>query len=247
MRKKKWIVPIIILGIWQIVVSGRIIDTFFFPSPIETMSEIIRLIIQGTIVKDIFATIVRIIIGWGIAVIWGVPLGLIVGYSKNTYDKFELIIDLCRSIPAITLFPLCLLIFGIGDLSKITVAVFAATIIIVFNTAQGVMQAKKSRIIAAKLMGASKMQILKHIFFWESLPQTMIGIRIALSFCLIVIILTEMFIGTYAGIGKKIIDFQYVYNIKGIYAMIIITGLLGYALNVFVIYAEKKIIHWSGN
>jgi NitT/TauT family transport system permease protein len=56
-----------------------------------------------------------------------------------------------------------------------------------------------------------------------------------------------MFIGTYAGIGKKIIDFQYVYNIKGIYAMIIITGLLGYALNVFVIYAEKKIIHWSGN
>ncbi|MFA6889226.1 MAG: ABC transporter permease [Candidatus Woesearchaeota archaeon] len=247
MKKRIWIIPLLIIIFWQIVISTKIVNTFFFPSPLETIIELGTLIIQKTILKDIFATITRILIAFSIALIIGLPLGLIMGYSKKIYEKFELIIDFFRSIPSITLFPLCLLIFGIGDKSKIAVAVSAAVIIIIFNTAQGVMQSKKSRVFAAKLMGASKMQILKHIFFWESLPQTLIGMRIALSFCIIVIIITEMFIGTYAGIGKKIIDFQYVYNIKGIYAMILLTGLIGYLLNIGIVYLEKRIIHWSGN
>ena len=142
---------------------------------------------------------------------------------------------------------LFLLIFGIGDNSKIAVAAFASTLIIIFNTAYGVMNSKKSRELAVRLMGATRLQRFRLISFWESLPQTFIGLRTALSLTLIIIIVTEMFIGTYSGLGRRIIDFQYVYNIKGIYAVILLTGIIGYLVNAIFIFLEKKVIHWHGN
>ena len=78
------------------------------------------------------------------------------------------------------------------------------------------------------------------------LPQTFIGLRTALSLSLIVIVVTEMFIGTNIGLGRRIIDAQYVYNIKEMYAAIFITGLLGYLLNALVLLLERRLIHWAG-
>jgi len=96
-----------------------------------------------------------------IALIPGLPLGLFLGRSEKTYQSFEFIIDFFRSTPATALFPLFLLIFGIGDESKIALAAFTAMLIIIFNTAHGVMNASKSRVLAAKVMGATKIQIFK--------------------------------------------------------------------------------------
>ena len=90
------------------------------------------------------------------------------------------------------------------------------------------------------------MQIFRWISFWESLPQIFVGMRTGLSLCLVIIIVTEMFIGTYAGLGRRIIDFQYVYDIKGMYAVILLTGILGYGINTIFLAVEKRVIHWSG-
>ena len=94
-------------------------------------------------------------------------------------------------------------------------------------------------------MGASKRQVFQWITFWESLPQTFIGLRSSISICLVIIVVLEMFVGTTIGIGKRIIDAQIVYNITEMYAMIIIAGVLGYLLNYVLLLAERKIIHWK--
>lgn len=246
MKKNVFIGPLVILSIWFLISKLNLIDNFFLPDPFTTLKELFSLIFNGTIIPDILVTVKRTILAFIISIIIGLPLGLILGSSRKLYESFEFVIDFFRSIPATAMFPLFLLVFGIEDKSKIAVAAFASAIIIIFNTAYGVFYSKKSRILAAKLMGASKHQIFRFISFWESLPQTFIGLRTALSLSLIIIVVTEMFIGTYAGLGRKIIDFQITYNIAGLYAVILITGIIGYLINLIFIYMEKRLIHWSG-
>lgn len=78
------------------------------------------------------------------------------------------------------------------------------------------------------------------------MPQTFIGLRSGISIALVIVIVAEMFIGTETGLGKRIIDAQQVLNIKDMYASILITGILGYALNRLFMLIEKRCIHWSG-
>ncbi len=237
---------VFLLSIWQIIYSFELVSHFLFPGPIQTVITLVKLLITGTILVDLGITVVRVVLVFSISCIVGVPLGMFLGYSKKTYDYFENVIDFLRSIPATAMFPIFLLIFGVGDLSKIAVAIFVSTLIILFNAAHGVKQAKIARINAAKLMHASKTQIFRNILFWESLTQLFIGLRSAISLSLIVIVVTEMFIGTYAGLGKIIVDFQYTYNIRGMYAVILLTGVVGYLFNIIFIVIEKKVVHWTG-
>jgi NitT/TauT family transport system permease protein len=245
---KKYIIigPILLILLWALVARFGLIDKFFLPSPWVTLTELWKLIITGVVVPDLLATLGRVLISFIIAAILGIPLGLWLGRSEKLYRSSEFVIDFFRSTPATALFPLFLLIFGITDKSKIAVAAFASMLIIIFNTAYGVMQAKKSRILAAKIMGATKSQIFKWILFWESLPQTFIGLRSAISLSLVVIIVTEMFIGTTVGLGRMIIDSQITYEIPTMYAVILLTGIIGYLLNLIFLLIEKKVLHWSG-
>jgi len=238
--------PSIFILIWFALFVSEIFSSLLLPGPIETFNSFIDLFSDEKILEDLKMTIFRVITSFLIAVVIGVPLGLLLGSSKKLYDSLEFVIDFFRSLPATAIFPVFLLIFGIADASKIAVAAFAGVLIILFSTAHGIMNASKVRLLTAKIMGATRLTIFKTILFWESLPQTFIGLRVALNFCLIIIIVTEMFIGTNVGLGRKIIDFQIIYKTDAMFAVIILTGILGYLLNMIFAFWQSRIIHWKG-
>ena len=130
--------------------------------------------------------------------------------------------------------------------AKIAIASFGAMLIVLFNSAYGVMNAKKTRVMAAQIMGVSKWHVFKDVLLMESLAQTFVGLRSAVSMALVIVIVAEMFIGSETGLGHRIIDAQQVFNVKDMYTSILITGALGYGLNLVFLLAEKKLIHWSG-
>lgn len=236
----------LVIVLWSIISFFQVIDSFFLPNPLEVFTTLFMLLSTGALNSDIIMTLFRIITSFGIATIFGIPIGLILGSSKKAYDSVEVLLDFVRSTPASAVFPLFLLVFGVNDESKIAVAVFCIIVVIIFNTAYGVRNSKKARVEAAKLMGATKKQIFTQILFWESLPQTLVGLRTSISLSLILIILTEMFIGTEFGIGRRIIDYQYTYSVAQLYATIILAGTIGYLLNQIFAQIETKIVHWSG-
>jgi len=88
--------------------------------------------------------------------------------------------------------------------------------------------------------------MLSKVILPESLPNIFSGLRIAVSLALILVAVTEMFMGTKAGLGHVIIESQLVYRIPELYSAIILTGMIGYIINKFVLRAEKRIVHWSG-
>lgn len=246
MRKFTLIGPILLILIWAVAAQLELIDKFFLPDPFTTIKKLFELLLSGAILGDLFSTLERVALAFIIALVVGLPLGLILGRTEKIYRSVEFIIDFFRSTPATALFPLFLLVFGVTDKSKIAVAAFASLLIIIFNTAYGVIHAKKSRVLAAQIMGATKAQIFRWILFWESLPQTFIGLRSAISLSLVLVVVTEMFIGTTSGLGRKIIDSQITYEIPTMYAAILLAGIVGYLLNLFFIILEKRFLHWSG-
>ena len=153
MKRYLLIGPLALLVGWALLSQLKLIDPFFLPDPFSTLAELKKLFFSGVIWPDIFSTLNRVLLAFTISVAIGLPVGLFIGMSEKVYRSVEFIIDFFRSTPATALFPLFLLIFGITDKSKIAAASFAAMLLIIFNTAYGVMHAQKSRLLAAKSWG----------------------------------------------------------------------------------------------
>jgi NitT/TauT family transport system permease protein len=246
MKWNRLIGPAAVLLLWWGIAKLHVVDTFFFPGPLETISAFVQLF-PTELWHDILATLLRTLSAFSIAVIVGVPLGLALGKAERVYRSIEPVVDFFRSMPATALFPLFMLIFGIGDSSKIAAASFGALLIIMFNTAYGVIHSRKLRSLAARLMGASQWQSFKAVTFWESLPQTFVGLRNGISLTLAIVVITEMFVGTDIGVGRRIIDSQVVFNMPAMFAALLAAGLLGYLLNYAILRLEKRFVHWAGS
>lgn len=238
--------PILFIAVWGLAAHLNWVSEKLLPGPIETFASLGKSLWSGSMLRDALATLQLTASALGIAVALGLPVGIILGSSRSLYRSFEFVIDFFRSTPATAMFPLFLLIFGIADSSKISVAAFAAWLVFVFNVAYGVMNARQTRILAAKVMGASKARIFRDVMFFESLTQTFVGARMAVSIALVVIIVAEMFIGSIHGMGHRIIDAQQVYDLEGMYASILVTGVIGYGLNLVFLGLERWLVHWSG-
>jgi ABC-type nitrate/sulfonate/bicarbonate transport system permease component len=238
--------PILLIAVWWIAAKGGWVNKDLLPPPIETLRDTASSIWSGSMAKDFSRTLVRVLYSILIAIVAGVPIGIVLGAKASIYRSVEFNIDFFRSTPATALFPLFLLLFGLGDLTKVAVAAFAAWLVIVFNVAYGVMNARQTRILAARSMGASSLRIFRDIIFYETLPQTFVGLRTAVSLALVVVIVAEMFIGATDGMGHRIIDAQISYSLTDMYGSILVAGAMGYGLNLALLFLERSIIHWSG-
>lgn len=238
--------PVLLLVVWWAAASADLVSDKLLPGPVETLASLWVSLTSGDMMLDIRPTLYRTLTAFALALAGGLPIGILLGSSPKLYKTMEFLIDFFRSTPVTALFPLFLLIFGIGDAAKISVAVFAAGLIILFNVAYGVMSATKTRIMAAKVMGASRMRILKDVMFFESLTQTFVGLRTGVSIGLVVIIVAEMFVGSDNGMGQRIIDAQQVFDLTNMYASILVTGAIGYGFNRLFLGLDNRLVHWSG-
>ena len=238
--------PALLFIVWDLAVRTGYIKAILLPSPFDTVMALVNGLAGGPLLKDFMVTLWRTFQAFSIAAVVGVPLGVVLGSSEKAYRSVEFLIDFFRSTPSSALIPLFLMIFGVSDINKVAIAAFGALLIVVFNSAYGVINARKQRVMAAKVMGASNWQIFKDVLVWESLQPTFVGLRSAVSMALVIVIVAEMFIGSDSGLGNGIINSQQVMNVKNMYASILAAGGLGYALNILFLIAEKKIVHWSG-
>lgn len=238
--------PVVLFIIWDLVVRLGLVKPILLPPPVDALKSLVGGLAGGPLLADFGVTVVRTIESFLIAALIGVPLGVLLGSNEKAYRSVEFLIDFFRSTPSSALIPLFLLIFGVSDINKVAIAAFGALLIVVFNSAYGVMNARKQRVMAAQVMGATRWQVFKDVLFWESLQPSFVGLRSAVSMALVIVIVAEMFIGADSGLGNRIINAQQVMNVKDMYAAILAAGVLGYALNILFLVAERRIVHWSG-
>lgn len=251
-RKPSWdkalpfIGPLVLFVVWDLAVRLGFVKAILLPPPVDTILALLNGLAGGPLLKDFAVTLWRTLQAFLIAGVVGVPLGVLLGSNEKAYRSVEFLIDFFRSTPSSALIPLFLMIFGVSDINKVAIAAFGALLIVVFNSAYGVINARKQRVMAAKVMGASRWQVFKDVLVWESLQPSFVGLRSAVSMALVIVIVAEMFIGSDSGLGNRIINSQQVMNVRAMYASILAAGVMGYTLNVLFLVAERRIVHWSG-
>jgi acyl-CoA synthetase (AMP-forming)/AMP-acid ligase II/ABC-type nitrate/sulfonate/bicarbonate transport system permease component len=244
--REAFIGPLVLLLIWYLISTFQWVNPFFLPSPWNVFLKLKELLFSQGVYTHLWKTLYRMFSGYILAILLGIPLGIMVGYWEKAYNSLEFVIEFFRGFPATSLFPLFMLAFGIGDAAKIAIVVFSCSLIITINTLYGVRNSSKTRQMVAETMKASNTYIFARVILPDALPYITAGLRTALSLTLVIVVILEMFIGTDKGLGHLIYNAHMTYQISQMYATIILTGLIGYGMNKGFIKLEEEVIHWGG-
>ncbi len=245
-EREAFIGPLALLLIWYLISIFQWVNPFFLPSPWSVFLELKQLLFSQGVYPHLGRTLYRMFSGYLLAILLGIPLGIMVGYWEKVYNSLEFLIEFFRGFPATSLFPLFMLAFGIGDAAKIAIVIFSCSLVITINTLYGVRNSSKTRQMVAETMKASNTYIFTRVILPDALPYITAGLRTALSLTLIIVVILEMFIGTDKGLGHLIYNAHMTYQIPLMYATIVITGLIGYGMNKGFIKLEEEVIHWGG-
>lgn len=237
---------LIVLFVWFVTTSTGLIDRLFLPSPYKVFKELAFIVASYSLVIDLSATLVRTITGYLLGCFIGVTVGLFMGNYRKVYEIMEFPVEFFRSIPATALFPLFIVIWGIGDEVKIFVAAWATSMVVLINTIYGLRNVAVIRLMVAKTKNASILKTFFKVMLPSALPYIFAGFRIGLSLALVVEIVSEMFLGSRTGLGHRIFNATSIFEMEEAYATVLIVGVLGYILNKSIILIERKIVHWSG-
>jgi ABC-type nitrate/sulfonate/bicarbonate transport system permease component len=220
----------VLLGVWWIITALHVVSHIFLPPPSAVWTAWFHLLTSGTLLLDIGYTLGRVGIGLLCAIFIALPLGFVMGMHPRIYAALHGLTEFFRTIPATALFPLCIIFLGIGEVSKIALIGYASGLTLLVNVMHGVHSGSPLRRTAMHLFGVRGWLLFRTVIIPEAMPSIITGFRIALSLSMVVGIVTEMFIGTHAGIGYRIMTAQQIYDTAQLYAMLITTGFIGMTL-----------------
>lgn len=228
------------------VTTLRFVDYQLLPSPVLVFESLGDIITRGVLFENVFATLRRVMFGFLTALFFGLVLGGIIGSKEWLFIILRPFLDFFRSLPGTACFPLFLLIFGIGDGSKIAISAFISIWVIILSSVDGVRFSSRYRRALFELYGTSRFFLFLHVSLPEALPHIMTGVRQGVSLALIAEVVGEMFIGTSVGLGQKIYDAYLTYESAYLYSWLLITGLLGILINWFLHQIERRLLFWAG-
>lgn len=209
-----------------------------FPTPWETLLAMEQMFRDGTIVRYTIASLYRVAVGFGLAVVLGVPLGLWMGWSTRAFDALNPLVQALRPISPIAWIPLAILWFGIHDASAIYLVFVTSVFPMVTGTMAAVHTIPSAYVRSARNFGLSGFEMYRRVLFPASLPQIVISMRIALGVSWMVIVAAEM-IAVESGLGYLINDARNANNYARVVGGMLCIGLVGVALDVLVRRLER--------
>jgi ABC-type nitrate/sulfonate/bicarbonate transport system permease component len=233
-----------ILVLWQVLAQCGAISPVFYPAPTKVAQALRKLALHNKLHLDVLMTLQRLAIGFVIGAVPGVLIGLAAGWSRRLRVVVDPIIAAVHPIPKIAIFPLIMVVLGIGEASKVAVVAVTAFFPMVINTMAGVRHISPIHFDVAKNYGARGRHVFTHVVFPGSLPMILTGVRLGLNFSLLVAIATEMVSAT-RGMGALIWRAWQTMRIEELYAGLFIAAVLGISFNVLVYWLTARLVPWQ--
>jgi NitT/TauT family transport system permease protein len=183
----------------------RLSGSDLFPGPLQVLAGIAELARKGVLLKYVVASLFRVTMGFGAAVVVGVPLGLLMGWFQPLHLALNPVIQVLRPISPIAWIPVAILWFGVDDRSPIFLIFLASVFPITVSAAAAVQGIQPNYIRAARNFGVGRWELFRRVIFPATLPQVITGLRIALGVAWLVVVAAEM-IAVNSGLGFLIID-----------------------------------------
>ena len=247
LRPGKWLPPLAVIAIvvavwWSVVVYN---ESPIFPTPWQVVTGTLELARDGTLWEHIGSSLYRVGIGFGLAMLVGIPLGLWMGWVGAAYRTFNPIFQMLRPISPIAWIPLAILWFGVGDLSPIFLIFISSVFPLIVQTTSGVHTIDRRYLRAAANFGVSRRLLFRRVVIPAVLPEIIIGMRIGIGVAWLVVVAAEM-IALRSGLGYLIMDSRNAGNRYDlVIASMIIIGVIGLLLDGATRLLERmKTVKW---
>lgn len=234
MLYKKTLLPLltlfIVLLIWELITRFSGWSSHVFPSPSKVLSSLIELISNGTLLKNTVASLFRVSIGFSLAVILGVPIGIILGRVETLKLLFNPLIQFLRPISPLAWIPLAMLWFGLGDPPAIFLIFLASFFPMVVSTSVAVESIKPTYFQVAANFNFNRVEVLTKIIIPAITPQVITALRMTIAIAWLVVVAAEM-IAVQSGLGYLILDARNALRMDYVMVGMIIIGLIGLLLD----------------
>ncbi len=225
----------------------RTISPLFLPSPIAVLERIIQFSAepyQGTTFGGhILASVQIVLLGWLIAGLIGLPMGILMGWNERVRQIISPVFNLLRPIPPIAWIPLAILWFGLGDPARIFVVIVSAVVPWVLNSYEAIAGLDKLLLRAGRTLGASPLRTLGEIAIPTSVPTLLGGARIALGNAWMTIVAAEL-LGATRGLGFVALNARQTLDADIMVAAMVLIGLLGVAFSEILRFFERRLSRW---
>lgn len=232
---------------WVFVTATGIANELFLPGPVAIYESFIKVTLKGyqgsTLLEHVGTSLYRILSGFGLACLVGIPLGIAMGVSRSVSAIFNPFIEFYRPLPPLGLYTLLVMWLGIGEESKLALLFLAGLPGIILATVQAVSNIDPVYVRAAKSLGASRSKLLWHVYLPGAGPTILTGMRISLGFTYTVLVAAEIVAAT-AGIGWMIWDAAKFLLSDVVIMGLIVLGLTGIFLDVTMRLIGKLLMPW---
>jgi len=237
------VVIVVILALWQGIVSVGLVDAFWISSPILVVNELWRLLASGDLVADVSITVFEALIAFVVSSALGIAAGLLLARSPFWDEVLAPLVLALNSLPRVALAPLFVLWFGLGIESKIALAAVLVLFLVFLNTFAGVREVDQDLIDGARLMKATRAQVILKVIIPSAMSWVFAGLKIAMPYALIGAVLGEM-IAANRGLGYLVQFSGSQFDTAGVFAVLFVIALLAVALNHLVDRLQSRIERW---
>ncbi len=223
---KNTLIFVVILFLWYLASRAGIWTAYVLPSPQKVWISLVKMLQSGELTKHLFISLKRIAQGFFISCILTFILTLVAALIPAVEPYYSSLLGVIRHIPPISLIPLFILWFGIGELPKIIVIVLASIFPVLLNTESGIFGCDKGLVEVGQVLGFSKSRIFFKIMLPNAVPEILVGARIGLGYAWRAILGAEM-IAAASGLGYLILDAQALSRTDKVIAGILVIGTIG--------------------
>lgn len=233
---------LMLLLLWQ-GASGRLVDNFFISNPIDVGTRLAGWVGDGSLFVHLWATVYATVVGFFVGAVGGVVLGIWLGVSPFTSRLLSPYLNALNALPKVALAPLFVLWFGLGLESKIALAAVLVLFLVFLNTYAGVREVDQDLIDGARLMKATRTQLIGKVIIPSAMSWVFAGLKISVPYALIGAVLGEM-IAANRGLGYLVQFSGSQFDSAGVFAVLIVIALLAVALNFLVEIVQHRIQQW---
>ena len=236
--------PLCILLLWEFMARVHAIDIRLLSSPGLILQSFVPLLLSGELLYNTWISVQRVVFGFLAGTIPGVLLGMSMGLYPLVRSAIEPMIAATYPIPKLAIMPLILLIFGIGETSKIFTIAIGVFYLVVINTMAGVLNIEKIYLDVAKNFGASKKDFYLTVAFPGALPMIFAGLKLGMGMALILIVAAELSAAK-AGVGWMIWRAYDMFDIEQMFTALITLSVLGYVFSLVLDAIERWVLPWK--
>jgi NitT/TauT family transport system permease protein len=250
-RRVVWVARVatfvVVFGGWQLLASQKVIDPFFWGKPTGIVKQLSDWVNHGTpygsLGLQIWITMKEAVLGFLYGVVAGVAAGVLLGQSRFLSDVFGPYIKVLNAIPRIVLGALFTVALGLGTTSKVALAAVLVFFVVFFNAFQGVREVDRNLLANARVLGASRLEVTRHVVLPSALTWIIASLHVAFGLSIIGAIVGE-FLGAEKGLGLLIANSQNNFNPDGVFAAMFIIAAIALSAEAVIAQLERRVLSW---